>query len=233
MRLADVRQRFQASHRRCACGQARRYALCVSGNFGFRARPAVAVLEHGSASNVRHRPSGLWNGERYRHDRIRLAYVSADFHEHPMGHLMAGLFERHDRDRFETIAVSLGPDTADGMRSRLKGAFERFVDVRERSDREVANLIRKLEIDIAVDRTGFTIGARTGIFALRPAPVQVNYLAYPGTMGADYIDYIVADRVDHSARASGLVLGKGGLSAGQLPGQRLRATHCGAHADAR
>ena len=64
--------------------------------------------------------SGLWTGERYRHDRIRLAYVSADFHEHPMGHLMAGLFERHDRDRFETIAVSLGPDTADGMRSRLE-----------------------------------------------------------------------------------------------------------------
>jgi predicted O-linked N-acetylglucosamine transferase (SPINDLY family) len=139
--------------------------------------------------------ASIWKGERYRHDRIRLAYVSSDFHEHPMGHLMAKLFEGHDRSRFETIALSLGPDTADAMRSRMKGAFERFVDVRERSDREVAHLIRELEVDIAVDRTGFTIGARTGVFALRPAPVQVNYLAYPGTMGADYIDYIVADRV--------------------------------------
>lgn len=138
---------------------------------------------------------GIWKGERYRHDRIRVAYVSAAFHAHPLGYLMAGLFERHDRNRFETIAVSLGPDTADTMRTRLKAAFERFVDVRGQSDHDVARLIREMEVDIAVDRTGFTTGARTGIFALRPAPVQVNYLAYPGTMGMDCIDYIVADRV--------------------------------------
>ena len=137
----------------------------------------------------------IWKGERYRHDRIRLAYVSADFHEHPMGHLMMKLFEGHDRSRFETIAVSLGPDTGDAMRSRMKDAFERFIDVRERSDRDVAQLIRDLEVDIAVDRTGFTTGARTGVFAMRPAPVQVNYLAYPGTMAAEYIDYIIADRL--------------------------------------
>ena len=134
-------------------------------------------------------------GGRYRHDRIRVAYVSASFHAHPLGYLMAGLFERHDRTRFETIAVSLGPDTGDAMRSRLKSAFEKFVDVGGRTDPDVAQLIRELEVDIAVDRTGFTTGARTGIFARRPAPVQVNYLAYPGTMGTNHIDYIVADHV--------------------------------------
>ena len=139
--------------------------------------------------------ASLWTGERYGHERIRVAYVSAGFHEHPLGHLMARLFETHDRKRFETIAVSLGPDTGDAMRSRLKGAFDQFIDVRQQSDREVASHIRKLEVDIAVDRNGFTTGARTGIFALRPAPVQVSYLAYPGTMGADFIDYLVADRV--------------------------------------
>ncbi|MBA3505319.1 MAG: tetratricopeptide repeat protein [Betaproteobacteria bacterium] len=137
----------------------------------------------------------MWTGERYRHGRIRVAYVSSDFREHPLGHLMAGLFEQHDRERFETIAVSLGPDDSSAMRSRLKGAFERFIDVRQRSDREVAQLLREMEVDVAVDGNGFTTGARPGIFALRPAPIQVNYLGYPGTMGADYIDYLLADEI--------------------------------------
>ena len=139
--------------------------------------------------------SRLWSGNRYRHDRIRLAYVSAHFHERPMGYLMARLFELHDRSRFETIAISSGPDDRSAMRARLKGAFERFIDVRQRSDREVVQQMRQLEIDIAVDRTSFTQGARPGIFAMRAAPIQVSYLAYPGTMGADFIDYVVADEV--------------------------------------
>ena len=130
---------------------------------------------------------------RYRHDRIRVAYVSSDLHEHATAHLMAGLFERHDRARFETTAVSLGPDQPGAMRSRLTAAFGRFIEARQKSDREIAGMLRELEIDIAVDLKGFTQDGRTGIFALRPAPVQVNYLGYPGTMGADYIDYVVAD----------------------------------------
>lgn len=136
----------------------------------------------------------LWQGERYAHDRIRIAYLSADLHDHAMAYLMAGLFERHERVRFETIAVSLGPDVQSGMRSRLKGAFERFLDVERHTDLEVANLLRSLEIDILVDLNGFTRGSRAEILALRPAPVQVNYLGYPGTMGWDCIDYILADR---------------------------------------
>lgn len=137
----------------------------------------------------------VWRGERYRHDRVRVAYVSADYHGHAVPYLIAGLIEVHDRARFEITAVSLGPDRRDGMRARLESAFDRFIDVRHRSDREVAELLRELEIDIAVDLQGFTSGCRAGIFAQRGAPIQVNWLGYPGTSGADYIDYIIADSV--------------------------------------
>ncbi len=137
----------------------------------------------------------VWTGERYRHDRIRLAYLSSDFQDHPMAHLMGKLFETHDRDRFELTAISFGRNTGDPMRKRLEAAFDRFIDVETRSDHETAQLVRELEIDIAVDRKGFTREARTRIFAMRPAPVQVNYLAYPGTMGAPYMDYLIGDAV--------------------------------------
>jgi predicted O-linked N-acetylglucosamine transferase (SPINDLY family) len=136
----------------------------------------------------------LWRGERYRHERIRLAYVSADLHGHAMSYLLAGLYEAHDRGRFEVSAVSLGPERNDAMRSRLRNAFDRFIDARGEDDRAVATRLREMEIDIAVDLQGYTYGCRPGIFAHRPAPVQVNYLGFPGTMGADYMDYLVADR---------------------------------------
>jgi protein O-GlcNAc transferase len=136
----------------------------------------------------------LWQGERSAHDRIRVAYVSADFYDHATMHLMAGLFERHDRTRFEISAFSFGPDVVDDVRARIEPSFDRFVDVRMKSDEEVAAEMRRCEIDIAVDLKGFTRDSRTGIFARRPAPVQVNYLGNPGTMGASYIDYLIADR---------------------------------------
>lgn len=136
----------------------------------------------------------LWNGERYRHERIRVAYLSADFQEHATAHLMAGMFEAHDKQRFETIAISFGPDANDAMRHRLQATFDRFIDVREKNDLEVARLLRELEVDIVVDLKGFTGNGRLGILAHRPAPVQVSYLGYPGTSGADYIDYLVADK---------------------------------------
>ncbi|HEX5282372.1 MAG TPA: tetratricopeptide repeat protein [Micropepsaceae bacterium] len=140
------------------------------------------------------RPNPLWRGEIYRHDRIRLAYVSADFHAHATAALMAEIFERHDRRQFETTAISFGPDDATPMRARVQRAFDRFIDVRNASDLEIATLIRRLEIDIAVDLKGLTKDNRAGIFAHRPAPVQVSYLGYPGTMAAPYIDYLLADR---------------------------------------
>lgn len=127
--------------------------------------------------------------------KIRLAYFSADFHNHATMFLMAKLFECHDRSQFELFAFSFGPDSSDVMRQRAVAAFDHFLDVRGQSDLEIAALSRKLQIDIAVDLKGFTQHARTSIFAYRAAPIQVNYLGYPGTMGAPYIDYIVADRV--------------------------------------
>ena len=136
----------------------------------------------------------IWRGERYSHDRIRVAYLSADFHNHAAAYLIAGLLEAHDKARFEITAVSLGPDRDDEMRARLKAAVDRFIDAGNKSDREAAALLRELEIDIAVDLQGYTRGCRPGIFSHRGAPVQVNYLGYPGTMGADYIDYIIGDR---------------------------------------
>ena len=136
----------------------------------------------------------LWRGERYGHDRIRLAYLSGNLHEHVIPYLMAWLFETHDRDRFEVTALSFGPARPSAMRTRLEHAFDRFVDVRSRSDGDVAQLIRDLEIDIAIDLNGYTGGSRAGILAFRPAPVQVSYVGFAGSMGTPAIDYILADR---------------------------------------
>ena len=135
----------------------------------------------------------LWHGETYRHDRIRIAYLSADFHSHATAALMAGVFESHDRERFEIEAISFGPDDGSEMRARLALAFDRFTDLRGKTDAQIASLLRENEVDIAVDLKGYTQDSRPGILAHRPAPLQVNYLGFPGTMGADYIDYIIAD----------------------------------------
>jgi predicted O-linked N-acetylglucosamine transferase (SPINDLY family) len=140
-------------------------------------------------------PRPLWTGERHAHDRIRVAYLSADFHAHATAYLMAELFERHDRARFEWWGISFGPVKSDPMRTRLEGAFDHFVDVTDRSDAEAARLLRALEIDIAVDLKGYTQDCRPGILGHRPAPLQVNYLGFPGTMGADHIQYVIGDAI--------------------------------------
>ncbi|SNB79178.1 Predicted O-linked N-acetylglucosamine transferase, SPINDLY family [Arboricoccus pini] len=136
----------------------------------------------------------LWRGQRYRHERIRLAYVGTVFNDHVTAQLMAGVFEQHDRDRFETLAISFGPDSQDPLQDRVRSAFERFVDVRAMGVSAIARLMHEMEIDIAVDLNGHTADARLDIFAHRPAPLQVNYLSYPGTLGAPYLDYLIADR---------------------------------------
>ena len=132
--------------------------------------------------------------KRPRAKKIRLGYFSMDFCNHPVSFLTAELFELHDRDQFEVYAFSFGPDTKDEMRIRLEAAFDEFIDVKDKSDKEIASLARQMQIDIAIDLAGFTGDARTNIFAMRAAPVQVNYLGYPGTMGADFMDYLIADR---------------------------------------
>jgi protein O-GlcNAc transferase len=145
----------------------------------------------------------LWQGEVYAHDRLRVAYLSADFNEHPTAYLTAGLFEQHDTSRFEITALSFGQNDNSPARRRLEAAFEHFIDVGGDSDQEIAALMRRTEIDIAVDLMGFTKDNRLGVLARRAAPIQVNYLGYPGTTGAPYMDYILADATvipeDHDA----------------------------------
>jgi len=128
------------------------------------------------------------------HERIRVAYFSHDFFQHTVAMLIAGLFELHDRARFEVIGVSYGPDDGSAMRARLKAGVDHFLDVREASDRAAADQIRAMDTDIVVDLTGYTAGYRPRVLVERPAPIQVNYLGYPGTLGTGFHDYIVADR---------------------------------------
>lgn len=128
-----------------------------------------------------------------RGEKIRIGYFSADFHNHATSYLMAGLFELHDKAAFELIGFSFGPDRDDAMRRRVASAFDRFIDVRDRSDKEIAQLARELGIDIAVDLKGYTEYGRVGIFTYRAAPVQVSYLGFPGTLGTDFMDYLIAD----------------------------------------
>lgn len=136
----------------------------------------------------------LWRGEIYRHGRIRVAYVSADFGEHPVMTLAAGVFEQRDPTKFELTAISTRPHNDGPMRQRLHDAFDRFFDLSNHSGGEIAKIIRDLEIDIVVDLMGHTQGAPTPVFAQRAAPVQVSWLGFPGSSGAPYIDYIIADR---------------------------------------
>lgn len=139
-----------------------------------------------------HQP--LWQGEKYHHAKIKIAYVSPDFREHPVGHLIAGVFEQHDQNRFETIAVSLGIDDSSQLRQRMMAAFDEFIDVRQMTSYDIAKMLRKKEVDILIDLAGFTADSRPDLFAWRPAPVQINYLGYSSTMGTSYHDYIIADR---------------------------------------
>ena len=137
----------------------------------------------------------VWLGEIYSHDRIRLAYISADFRNHAVAHLTAGLFENHDRSRFEITGISIGHSQESTIRRRLENAFEHFIEVESRTDAEIANLLREHEIDIAIDLMGHTQHSRLGILAHRPAPIQVHYIGYAGTLGTNYIDYIIADSI--------------------------------------
>jgi protein O-GlcNAc transferase len=129
----------------------------------------------------------------HRNRRIRIGYVSATFRHHPVMLLAAELFERHDRTRFETFAFSLAPGDGSIMRTRLEAAFDHFIDVATLDDRRAAEALRGHDIDIAIDLDGFTQDSRLGVLAHRPASVQISWLGYPGTIGAPFIDCILAD----------------------------------------
>jgi predicted O-linked N-acetylglucosamine transferase (SPINDLY family) len=137
----------------------------------------------------------LWDGTAYRHDKIRLGYVTGDFRTHPVSFLMAELLERHDRARFELIAFSWGADDGSAIRRRVERSFDRFIEAGSLSDVDLARHMRALEIDIAVDLSGLTENARLAVLAHRPAPIQVSYLSTPLTSGAEFIDYMLVDPV--------------------------------------
>ena len=137
----------------------------------------------------------LWNGERYEHERIRIAYMSTDFRAHPVGTLLVGCLEHHNRSQFEITGVYLAKGDGSAQSQRIAAAFHHVIQADGISDASVAKLIREREIDILVDLNGYSGGARSGILAHRPAPAQVNYLGYPGSMQLAYIDYLLADQV--------------------------------------
>ncbi|MDA9369848.1 tetratricopeptide repeat protein [Amylibacter sp.] len=126
--------------------------------------------------------------------RIRIGYFSTDFKEHPVAYLIAKVLEMHDRDQFEIFGYSVNGSSLCEMRQRLEKSFDRFADLQNMSDRGIALQARRDEIDIAIDLNGYTKYARTGIFAYRAAPIQINYLGFPGTLGSNFMDYIIADR---------------------------------------
>jgi predicted O-linked N-acetylglucosamine transferase (SPINDLY family) len=127
--------------------------------------------------------------------KIRVGYFSSDFYNHATTHLMAEFFELHNKDNFELLAFSFGPDIEDQSRERLKLAFDQFIDISKMSDEAAIELARNLELDIAIDLKGHTQHARTKLFSRGLAPIQVGYLGYPGTIGAPFLDYIIADPI--------------------------------------
>ena len=174
---------------------------------GYKSSSSFIVLALIDSPLIQHKVSEIWlsnknllktpfgfNYKRQRNSKIRIGYYSADFRNHATAYLMAELFELHDKNKFELIAFSFRPGEKDEMRQRLLNAFDQFIDVSLKSDKDIALLSREINIDIAVDLMGFTKNNRVNIFSYRAAPIQVNYLGYPGTMVAEYIDYIIADR---------------------------------------
>ncbi len=144
----------------------------------------VATLAGPPAQTQRHALSAA---------RLKIGYLSGDFHSHATAFLAAGLFESHDRERFEIAGYSTGPDDHSPMRARLTRAFDRFVDLRGHDPNAIANAIRQDGIDILVDLKGHTEGASPIVLARRPAPIQVHYLGYPGTLGGGLVDYLIGD----------------------------------------
>jgi predicted O-linked N-acetylglucosamine transferase (SPINDLY family) len=148
----------------------------------------ICAAKFSQSARVESVVKGAGNG------RIRIGYFSSDFRNHPTSHLIAEMLEHHDKGRFEVIAFSHGPNDNSQIQKRMENAFERFFHVEEMSDLDLTALARDNALDIAVNLNGYTKLARTAVFAIRVAPLQVNFLGYPGTMGAKFMDYIIADR---------------------------------------
>jgi protein O-GlcNAc transferase len=190
----DRRERYAANITMHVAGRKSVFSPFIL--FGYSDDPALQMqcARNYIENRIPFPPQPLWTGQKWRNDKIRIAYVSADFRTHATAFLMAELFERHDKSRFETYAISFSTDDQSDMRRRLIAAFDHFHDVRGKSDKDVAKLMHDLKIDIAIDLKGYTQDARPEIFEHRPSPIQVNYLGYPGSLGSRVMDYIVADK---------------------------------------
>jgi len=136
----------------------------------------------------------LWRGERYNNAKIRIGYLSGEFRNHVTSRLMTELFELHDKDNFELFAFDNGWDDGSELRTRINKAFDNIVDISRLDDFQTAAIIKQKQIDILVNLNGYFGEHRTGVFSYKPSPVQVNYLGFSATMGADYIDYIIGDK---------------------------------------
>lgn len=184
-------------------------ALLRQVDAGAQASPPFQLLSLADAPALHRKAAESWTPREFprnpalgpiparaQHGRLRVGYFSMDFKNHPVGMLTAGMIEAHDKTKVETYGFSYGADTGDPIRKRLEKAFDQFFDVRPIADIDIARIAREVELDIAIDLAGCTNDSRTAaIFAFGAAPVQVNYLGYPGTMGADYYHYILADAV--------------------------------------
>jgi protein O-GlcNAc transferase len=187
--LDDLRARFRAG---IAAGQAHLSPFCLLSDPSTRAMQRrcaelwSARFEGAAPPSTR---NVIWGA------KLRIGYLSADFHQHATAMLAAGLFEQHDRARFDVAAYSTGPDDGSATRARLVRAFDRFIDAGAWNPRRLAAQIHSDRIDVLIDLKGYTHGAATAALALRPAPIQVSYLGYPGTTGAPFIDYLIGDSV--------------------------------------
>ena len=172
-----------------------------------RSTSPFAIIALIDSLSIQRKSSEIWTKDKHpfrslfgpvskpRHrKKIKIGYYSADFREHAVTHILTEVIESHDKNQFELFGFYFGPPDSSKMHKRIAAAFNQFIDVRLKSDKDIALISREIGIDIAVDLTGLTNLSRTDIFSYRAAPIQVNYLGYPGTMAAEYIDYIIADR---------------------------------------
>ena len=168
----------------------------------------LQLLSLNDTPSIQYKSSEIWINDKHpfnfslgpilkskRRDKIKIGYYSPDFREHPVTNLIIELLELHNKNQFELFGFYFGPPDSSQMNKRVLTAFNKFFDVELKSDKDIALMSREIGIDIAVDLAGFTKYARTDIFAYRAAPIQINYLGYPGTMAANYIDYIIADPI--------------------------------------
>ena len=137
----------------------------------------------------------MWRGEKYRHRKKRVAFISADFREHPVGYLLIGLIENLDKQNIESYGISVGIRDGSDLYRRYRNGFDHYLDCNDKPSREVARLLRAMEIDVVIDLSGYTSGSRLDILSYRPCPAQATYLGFPGGLNLPYVDYLIADRV--------------------------------------